>query len=55
MLGYLDKVNFKEGALVQKGDVLFEIDPRTYQAQFDQAEGNRWSREAQRCPPNADF
>src|SRR5260370_21825439 len=22
--GYLDKVNFKEGALVQKGDVLFE-------------------------------
>ncbi len=30
--GYLDKVNFKEGALVKKGDVLFEIDPRTYQA-----------------------
>src|SRR5688572_8165249 len=28
--GFLDKVNFKEGALVQKGDVLFEIDPRTY-------------------------
>src|SRR4051794_37831241 len=30
--GYLDKVNFKEGALVKKGDVLFEIDPRIYQA-----------------------
>ncbi|SIO55855.1 membrane fusion protein, multidrug efflux system [Singulisphaera sp. GP187] len=30
--GYLDKVNFKEGTLVKKGDVLFEIDPRTYQA-----------------------
>src|SRR3954452_8098810 len=30
--GYLDKVHFKEGALVRKGDVLFEIDPRTYQA-----------------------
>ena len=28
--GYLDKVNFKEGVLVKKGDVLFEIDPRTY-------------------------
>src|SRR4029077_15909725 len=26
--GYLDKVNFKEGALVKKGDVLFELDPR---------------------------
>src|SRR5208283_456438 len=35
--GYLDKVNFKEGALVKKGDVLFEIDPRTYQAALDQA------------------
>src|SRR3954452_18823089 len=30
--GYLDKVHSKEGALVKKGDVLFEIDPRTYQA-----------------------
>jgi RND family efflux transporter MFP subunit len=30
--GYLDKVNFKEGALVKKGDVLFEIDPRIYDA-----------------------
>ena len=38
--GYLDKVNFKEGALVKKGDVLFEIDPRTYQAVLEQAEGN---------------
>jgi RND family efflux transporter MFP subunit len=38
--GYLDKVNFKEGALVKKGDVLYEIDPRTYQATLAQAEGN---------------
>ena len=38
--GYLDKVNFSEGALVKKGDVLFEIDPRTYQAALNQAEGN---------------
>ena len=30
--GYLDKINFKDGALVTKGDVLFEIDLRTYQA-----------------------
>ena len=34
--GYLDKVNFEEGALVKTGDVLFEIDPRTYQAAVDQ-------------------
>ena len=38
--GYLDKVNFKEGALVKKGDVLFQIDPRTYRAALAQAEGN---------------
>jgi RND family efflux transporter MFP subunit len=33
--GYLDQINFKEGTLVKKGDVLFEIDPRPYQAQVD--------------------
>jgi RND family efflux transporter MFP subunit len=35
--GYLDKVNFKEGALVKKGDVLVELDPRPYQALLNQA------------------
>ena len=37
--GYLDKVNFKEGALVKKGDVLFEIDPRPYQAVLGRGRG----------------
>ncbi len=44
--GYLDKVNFKEGELVKKDDVLFEIDPRTYQAQLDQAKADLESKEA---------
>jgi RND family efflux transporter MFP subunit len=44
--GYLDRVNFKEGALVQKGDVLFEIDPRTYQAVLRKAEGDLATVEA---------
>jgi multidrug efflux pump subunit AcrA (membrane-fusion protein) len=35
--GYLNKVNFKEGALVKKGDVLFELDPRPYEAMLNQA------------------
>jgi RND family efflux transporter MFP subunit len=35
--GYLEKVNFKEGTLVKKGDVLFELDPRPYQAILNQA------------------
>jgi multidrug efflux system membrane fusion protein len=37
--GYLNAVPFKEGAEIKKGDVLFEIDPRPYQAQYDQAQG----------------
>ncbi len=53
--GYLDKVNFKEGALVKKGDVLFEIDPRTYQATLTQAEGNLASMQARLSRQNADL
>ncbi len=45
--GYLDKVNFKEGALVKKGDVLFELDPRPYQAMLDQAKAKVAQDEAQ--------
>ena len=37
--GYLDKVNFKEGALVKKDDKLFEIDPRPYRAELERARG----------------
>ena len=35
--GYLFKASFKPGSTVKQGDVLFEIDPRPYQAQYDQA------------------
>ncbi|WP_025100178.1 efflux RND transporter periplasmic adaptor subunit [Burkholderia sp. A1] len=33
--GTIVSVNFKDGALVKKGDVLFVIDPRPYQAEVD--------------------
>lgn len=36
--GYLTKMPFKEGEEVKEGVMLFEIDPRPYQAQVDQAE-----------------
>ncbi|MGL4551086.1 MAG: efflux RND transporter periplasmic adaptor subunit [Gemmataceae bacterium] len=44
--GYLDKVNFKDGADIKEGDLLFLIDPRTYQAEADKAEAMLKSSEA---------
>lgn len=35
--GYLETVHFKDGATVNKGDLLFTIDARPYQATLDQA------------------
>ena len=37
--GYLVQMPFREGADVKKGDLLFEVDPRPYKAQLEQAEG----------------
>ena len=37
--GYLLRQNYKEGSLVKKGELLFEIDPRPFQAALEQANG----------------
>ena len=37
--GYLQSIGFKDGDIVAKGQVLFVIDPRPYQAALDQAKG----------------
>ncbi len=37
--GYLIKQSYKEGSEVSKGQVLFEIDPRPFQANLDRAKG----------------
>jgi len=44
--GYLVKQNYKEGDPVKKDQVLFEIDPRTFQAALDQAKGELGRTEA---------
>jgi multidrug efflux system membrane fusion protein len=36
--GYLEKVNFKAGDKVRKGDLLFQIDPKPFTAQLNYAE-----------------
>src|SRR5277367_5790148 len=35
--GYIDKVAFTEGSFVRRGTLLFVIDPRPYQAEYDKA------------------
>jgi RND family efflux transporter MFP subunit len=53
--GYLDKVNFQEGALVRKGDVLFELDPRPYEALLNQAKAQVRQAEAQLAYDEAEY
>ena len=45
--GELQQIYFQEGQNVQKGDLLAQIDPRTYQAQLDQAKAKKAQDEAQ--------
>jgi RND family efflux transporter MFP subunit len=45
--GYLIKQDYREGSLVQKDQVLFEIDPRPFQAALDQAKATLAGAEAQ--------
>jgi RND family efflux transporter MFP subunit len=47
--GYLVKVNFKDGDdSIKEGDLLYEIDPRPFQADLDQANGNVERLEAEK-------
>ena len=45
--GYLIRQDYQEGSYVHKGDVLFEIDPRPFQAALDQAKGQLAQARAQ--------
>ena len=45
--GYLMKQTYKEGTRVRKGDVLFEIDPRPFEAALQAAQGQQAQAEAQ--------
>jgi len=45
--GYIIRQNYKEGSVVRKGEVLFEIDPRPFKAALDQAKAQLAQAEAQ--------
>jgi membrane fusion protein, multidrug efflux system len=53
--GYLISAAFHEGTEVKSGDLLFEIDPKPYQAQYDQAESQVALYQAQVKEAQADF
>ena len=45
--GYIIRQDYKEGSVVRKGQVLFEIDPRPFQATLDRTKGELAQAEAQ--------
>lgn len=53
--GYLGKIHFSEGEEVREGDLLFEIDPRPYQAELARAEANVVQSNAHLKRLDADF
>jgi membrane fusion protein, multidrug efflux system len=53
--GQIDKVAFKEGQMVNAGDLLVEIDPRPFQATLDQAKAKKAQDEANIANANVDL
>ncbi|HTN71096.1 MAG TPA: biotin/lipoyl-binding protein, partial [Methylomirabilota bacterium] len=51
--GYLLRQAYTDGAFVKKGQLLFEIDPRTFQAALDQAKGQLANAEGQLATAHA--
>jgi membrane fusion protein, multidrug efflux system len=45
--GYLIRQNYREGSVVRKGELLFEIDPRPFQATLDQSKAQLAQAQAQ--------
>ena len=44
--GFLDRIAYREGEVVKEGQLLFQLDPKPFQAQLDSARGELQSQEA---------
>jgi membrane fusion protein, multidrug efflux system len=44
--GFLDKIAYREGELVKEGDLMFQLDPKPFQAQLDAARGELQAQQA---------
>jgi multidrug efflux system membrane fusion protein len=53
--GFLSQINYKDGGLVRKGDLLFLIDPTTYQAQLEGAKAQLDAAKAELVQAQAEF
>lgn len=53
--GYLQSVHFKEGAIVSQGSLLFQIDPRPFQAEVDRLKGELAQARAELARAQSDF
>jgi RND family efflux transporter MFP subunit len=53
--GHIDKIHFRDGDIVQKGQLLFELDPRPFQVAIDQSLAQERVSDAQRVSAEKDF
>ncbi len=53
--GYLNTIEFKEGTEVKKGDLLFTIDPREYQAEVESATASVQQAQAKLAQAQSDY
>jgi RND family efflux transporter MFP subunit len=52
--GHIQKIHFKDGDIVKKGQLLFELDPRPFQIEINQAMANAKALEAQKAASEKD-
>src|SRR5258708_38820675 len=53
--GYIVDIPFKEGDIIHKGDLLFQIDPRPYQDAYEQAGCHFQQTPGKQTPPDATY